>query len=368
MEALNQDTLPPSAFEVTYNNKSMTNDIAAYVLSICYVDNLDGVADQLDIDLEDTDGRWLDAWYPEKGAELTLKFGYLGSPLISAGSFCIDEIELSDSPSLVRIRATATGVLTAVRTRRSKAFNDTTLPAIVATIAKRNNMTVIGKIESYKLDRITQYGETDLVFLSRIAKQFGYVFKCTDNNKKLVFWKQADLMSAKVSRTIRISDCKSWRGCDTISDVPGKVSVRHHDPKTKKLTVYGVEGDKSTVVSQANAGKSHNADEIKINARATTQASGSAMAQAELDRRHLARTSLSLQVIGDATLAAGQVIGMDGFGRLSGNFLIESVRHQISRSAGYTCDLDCKRVAPPIKGKIGKPSAAKPKLKIFGPE
>lgn len=344
----------------------MTADIALYVLSMSYVDNLDGVADQLDIELDDTDGRWRDAWYPEKGAELALSFGYVGTPLVKAGKFCVDEIEFGDTPSVVRIRACATGVLTAVRTRKSHAYNDTTLPIIVSSIAKRNNMTVIGKIENFKLDRVTQYHESDLAFLSRISKQYGYIFKVTDNNSKLVFWKQSNLITANVTRSITIEDCKSWRASDRITEVPTKVTVKHHDPATKKLNVYGVDGDKSTVVGQTNAGKKNNADTVKINHRATSPASGAAMAQAELDRRNLARTCVSLQIEGDAGLAAGQVIALIGFGRLSGNFLIENVRHHITRSAGFTSDCECKRVAPPAKGKVRPASADKGGLKVYG--
>lgn len=113
METLNP--VPVPAFELSYNGRAITQDIAPYVISATYTDHLTGEADSLDIELEDTDGRWLDRWYPEKGASLAYRFGYDAAPLISAGSFDIDELELAGPPSTVRIKGLATGVQNAVR-------------------------------------------------------------------------------------------------------------------------------------------------------------------------------------------------------------------------------------------------------------
>ncbi len=62
------------------------------------------------MELDDTDGRWLDKWYPGKGDTLTLKMGYQGEKLLSCGTFSIDEIEVSSPASVVSIRGVATSV------------------------------------------------------------------------------------------------------------------------------------------------------------------------------------------------------------------------------------------------------------------
>jgi phage protein D len=69
------------------------------------------------VELDDTDGRWLDAWYPGKGDTLTLKVGYQGEKLLSCGTFSIDEIEVSSPASVVAIRGVATSVNSALRTK-----------------------------------------------------------------------------------------------------------------------------------------------------------------------------------------------------------------------------------------------------------
>lgn len=374
MEALNQSDVPQVAFELLYNNKTMTADVAPFVLSISYTDYASGQADELDIELENTDGRWLNDWYPDKGAALTLSIGYAGKPLTNAGSFCIDEISPSGTPAVVRMRSTATGVMGAVRTRQARSFENTSLPAIVQTIAKRHNMTVIGKIESFKIDRATQYHESDIGFLARLARQYGYAFKVTDNNKKLVFWKQSDLLTAPATRTFKPEQLKNWSGTDRITDAPGEVRVRHHDPKTKTLVVYGLVGEKSTIVGQTTTtakkrghGSEQNADTVKLAQRAPTQEQAKVMTQAELDRRHLERTSIDLELEGDANLCAGAVIALTDFGRLSGTYTISRARHHISRSDGFRTDLECKRVTPEVKGKVQVGTKAKAGgLKVYG--
>ena len=246
MEALNP--VPVPAFELSYNGRAITQDIAPYVMSATYTDHLTGEADSLDIELEDTDGRWLDRWYPEKGASLAYRFGYEDAPLISAGRFDVDELELGGPPSTVRIKGLATGVQNAVRTRKGRAYEKTTLPAIAQRIAKRHKMTLVGKIEPLQIDRATQYQEGDLAFLQRLAGQYGYAFKVTENNSRLVFWKTADLHLQKAIRSYAPEDLASWSFRDKVSDVPAGVEVKHHNAKTKKLVVYGVKDGETTVV------------------------------------------------------------------------------------------------------------------------
>ncbi|STD22374.1 Gene D protein [Enterobacter asburiae] len=69
-----------------------------------YSDNIKSESDTIEVELDDTDGRWLDKWYPGKGDTLTLKMGYQGEKLLSCGTFSIDEIEVSSPASVVAIR------------------------------------------------------------------------------------------------------------------------------------------------------------------------------------------------------------------------------------------------------------------------
>lgn len=368
MEAMNLVPIP--TFELSYDGRAITQDIAPYVVSVSYTDNLSGEADSLDIELEDTDGRWLDAWYPEKGASLAFKFGYQHLPLVSAGRFDVDELELGGPPSTVRIKGMAAGVQKAVRTRKGRGYEATTLAAIAQRIAKHNKMTLVGKIEALQIDRVTQYQESDLAFLHRLAGQYGYAFKVTENNTRLVFWKTADLHLQEPIRRYGPGDLSNWSFRDKVSDVPAGVEVKHHNLKAKKLVVYGVKDGQTAVVGATTTAKATSADTVKLVRRAPSKASAEAQARAEMDRRLIERTSGEIGLEGDPVLAAGANIELTDFGKLSGIYTITRARHSITRSGGYVSSLELKRAAPPAKASngAGKTSTgAKPKgLAVYG--
>ena len=144
--------VPHPVFMLSYGQKNITNDITPYVLSVTYTDYLSGQSDELEVELEDADGRWINAWYPGKGDTLSLRIGYEAAPLLPCGTFEIDEIEFARPPSTVSIRGLATGIRKSVRTRTGRAYENTTLAAIAQRIAKRHKMTLVGKIEPLQID------------------------------------------------------------------------------------------------------------------------------------------------------------------------------------------------------------------------
>ena len=102
--------VPMPQARILYGQKDISSDISPYLISVSYTDRLSGESDELELRLEDTDGRWRGDWYPGKGDALTVSIGYAGQELVSCGSFEIDEIELSFPPDEVSIRALATGI------------------------------------------------------------------------------------------------------------------------------------------------------------------------------------------------------------------------------------------------------------------
>ncbi|KUX54542.1 hypothetical protein AWF88_26030 [Escherichia coli] len=78
------DVLTP-VFTLWYLQKNITSDIAPYVTRVTWSDNIKNESDTIEVELDDTDGRWLDKWYPGKGDTLTLKMGYQGEKLPGNG-------------------------------------------------------------------------------------------------------------------------------------------------------------------------------------------------------------------------------------------------------------------------------------------
>lgn len=367
--------VPHPVFVLSYEQKNITSDITPYVRSVTYTDYLSGQSDELEVELEDADGRWARHWYPGKGDTLSLKIGYEAAPLLPCGAFEIDEIEFAQPPATVSIRGLATGVKKSVRTRVGRAYENTTLAAIAQRIAKRNKLTLTGKIRDIRIDRVTQYQERDVEFLTRLAREYGYAFKIVGS--KLVFTELADLRDGKAVVILRATDLISIRLRDKIKDVYQQAKVKYHNPKTKKLVVYGVKNDgqvgevgHTTAATKKQSGSAASGDTLKLSTRSGSKAAAQAKAQAALDEANLQQTAGSLTVPGNPKLVAGTTFALADCGKLSGKYLVESARHRLDRGGGYTTELEVKRVALPVaKGKGGGTAAKKKSgksLKVYG--
>lgn len=366
--------VPHPVFVLSYGQKNITSDITPYVRSVTYTDYLSGQSDELEVELEDADGRWVRHWYPSKGDTLSLKIGYEAAPLLPCGAFEIDEIEFAQPPATVSIRGLATGIKKSVRTRAGRAYENTTLAAIAQRIAKRNQLTLTGKIRDIRIDRVTQYQERDVEFLTRLAREYGYAFKIVGST--LVFTELADLRDGGTVATLKATDLITIRLRDKIKDIYQEAKVKYHDPKTKKLVVYGVKGDQVAEVGQTTAsakkqsGQSASGDTLKLSTRSGSKAAAQAKAQAALEDANLQQTAGSLTVPGNPKLVAGTTFALADCGKLSGKYLVESARHRLDRGGGYVTELEVKRVALPVaKGKGGGTAAKKKSgksLKVYG--
>ena len=338
-EAKNRAISPAVAIE--YNGRDITADLSPYLSRFSFVDRLSGEADSLDIELAETHhslSRWLAEWYPDKAMEVVAHFGYAHAPLVLAGHFEVDEVAVESPPMTVRIRALATGITKSVRTRQGRAYENTTLSAIADQVAKRLGATRKGNLEAVKLDRVTQYQESDWQFVVRLLREYGYVAKLTDNNKTLAVARLADLAEGVV-RELWPEDLSSWSYCDRITDVPARSAVAHHNPKTGKLVIYQAEGGQ---LVPANTVTAKDADKKVVRAKTPEQAKAKATAMQE--RHEADKTSFECVLPGDPALIAGAAVDVRGLSRLDGRYVIQEARHEIDVSGGYATSLSMKRL------------------------
>jgi len=328
------------AVRITYNGRDITADLTPYLMRVTYTDRLTGEADALDVELAETDAvksRWLSEWYPDKGMEIAAEIGYAGQPLVPCGAFDVDEIEVESPPMTIRIRALATGISRAVRTRIGKKYENTTLAAILDEIAQRIGAKRKGEVADIPIDRATQYQETDWAFAVRLAREYGYALKLTDNNKTLAVMKLGE--DAEPVRTLAPQDMTRLTYRDRITEVPSRSELRHHDAATGQLVIYDVASGKMIPVEHVAA-----ADTKKRHVRAKTPEQAQAIAEAEQARHEIDKTSLEVQLPGDPRLVAGAAVDVTGWSRLDGRYLIIEAHHEIDRGSGYATTLLLKRI------------------------
>lgn len=343
MAALSDDNGVPTAFyALSYQQRNITHDIGRYLLSLDYTDHLSGQSDELSVTLEDTEGKWADAWYPGHGDTLTLSIGWQGQAPRLLGSFEIDEIELARLPSTVTIRALAAGINTAVRTTEHRAYENTTLAAVAAQVAARQGLQLVGRIAPIKLDRLTQQ-EGDLAFLRNLAGEYDYAFKVS--GRRLVFHAIGDLAAAKPVARVALGELREVRLRDQIKQVPKAAEVKHKDPVQKKLIAYRVENGATVAVPSSASQTTTSADTAKRRSRSASAEVAKAKAQAELAKANRERTTGSWSMIGRPYVVSGNVIALEAAGMLGGHYLITGSRHSFSRSGGYSSEQQVCRVS-----------------------
>ncbi len=206
-------------------------------------------------------------------------------------------------------------------------------------------------------DAITQNAESDAHLLRRLAAAEDFLFY-VDHSGFHFHPRRAEAAPARAL---------TWYGSpgevlsvQVESDLlrrTGKVSVRGRDPLAKRTLAAKATGDSvpRTTLGQVVEVVDPETGTTALEARNATAAvrpspaSTSKRIEREANARFRAAeqgaVKLTLQVIGDPTLAAKTVLDLRGLGtRLSGKYLVREAKHTIGAN-GYTCDLKLHRDA-----------------------
>lgn len=316
-------------FKVLYNGKNITTDISKSLLSINYTDKSGGDADEIEITVEDVEGKWQDEWYPSKGATLSVEMGMEGGNILNCGVFTIDEISVSGSPDVVSMRGIAATISKSVRTKKSYPHENKTLKQIVQTVAQNHGFIVIGDIPDIKTEYVLQKNETDLAFLSRLAQTYGCTFNLRDN--QVVFTDAGKLESGKSVITLTKSDISTYSFTNKTSGTYKAANLKHHNQKTNKV-VKGGAGD-DNIISD---------DESTLRVRAENKNQAEAKARAVLINANANERTGTFTMPGNTLILAGNNISMEGFGNNSGSYYLVSTTHSIDKSSGYSTSGEVK--------------------------
>jgi len=330
--------LPTANFSLLYNGKDITADISNQVISVEYSDKLTGQSDELEIKLEDTDGRWQNGWYPEKGATLQM-FIRQGSQQLNCGTFEIDEPEISISTGgdIFSIKGLGAGFKQPMRTKNSYAHEDKSLSDIAKTVAANLGLTLLGTPPEITIHRLNQYRETNLAFLNRIGEEYGCIFSVRGTNLVFVYYQDIETKAASltlvknqiISATIKDATHKTFKNC----------RVRHHDPKTNSLVSYDVDEEESDDDEETGSD-----DALELHARVENKQQAGQKAKYALFKNNTQGVGGDFTTVGNILLVSGNNVTLSGIGNFSGTFHILEAKHTLSRGGAYTTSCNIKRI------------------------
>ena len=325
--------VPTPAWSLVYQGTDITRDIAGDVVSVTYTDKLHGESDDLELEIEDRDGRWRDPWYPGKGDTVEATIGLAPGGTMPAGTFKIDEISFSGGRrgDTVTIRALAAAITQDLRTRRSESYESTDLATVIDQVAARHALEVVGPIDPIPLERVSQDDESDLAFIKRLAETYGHA--ATVRGDQLVFHRLQELRSGDAVLVLQRRELKRYQLQDQGREIYKAATVSYQDPETKELVEHTVEAEGVET-----------GDTLKRYVRAENPAQAEQKAKALLDEKNRRKVAGSLSIDGRPQAVAGVNVALQGMGRLSGTYLITQSIHSQERGGGYSVELEVERV------------------------
>ncbi|MCA1492697.1 late control protein D [Ensifer sp. NBAIM29] len=315
-------------FSLIYQGVDISSELDPMTTAISYTDNHHGKVDEIDVAVQDKDGRWKGSWRPEPGDTMTLTIFDGNGGVLPCGTFEMDEPEAEGDRGGDRmtIRGLAAPISKPLRTEKTRAFENQDLRAIVGKVTGENGLSLEGEIESLTFKRVTQRRERDMEFLTRLAEETGHYFTVKGTRAVFTSIKSVDGRAAAltISHSLIGTQLISYRLREQTADTYSSAKVSYLDPDKKE-----------PISAEEEDGEVKTGDALKIaGERVESPANASALAKSRLHYKNRKRRSGSFSMVGDVRVVAGVTVNMADFGKYSGLYLIDSTTHTMTRD-GY---------------------------------
>lgn len=332
---------------LTIGGHEATSFLAPYLLSMAYTDNATGKADDLTFELQDREGKWANEWAPKKGTDVVASFrcqDWFGPGLhgeLACGAFKVDEVEFSGPPDKVSVKAVSAALNSQLReTPQTKAWEGYNLRGVAAELGARHGLTLLYDAPEQTFARQDQREESDLAFLTRLARERGVNVKVHDGKLALYAAKNGDAKAPSLTipktggqfspRSYRFKEKSAgtaYTGCE----------VNYLDPATQKVHSYTFDASGKRVEAPSATAQKVWA----VNQRVESEADARALAQNSLRKKNEGECTGSLEIMGHPGLVAGMTVNLAGFGRFSGSWFVEKAEHKIG--SGYTTSAEIRK-------------------------
>ncbi|WP_439605395.1 phage late control D family protein [Shinella sp.] len=320
---------PKPRFSLIYQGKDISNEMDPQTTSITYTDNHHGKVDEIDVTVQDKDGRWKDSWKPEAGDTMELIIHDGAGGVLPCGVFEMDEPEASGSRGgdTMTIRGLAAAITKPLRTEKTRAYEKQSLRQIVQKVAGEAGLSIEGDIEDQRFERVTQRRERDLEFLTRLAQDTGHYFSVRGSRAVFTSIRSIDGQAAALTISYQQlgTSLLDYRIRDQTAETYSKAKVTALDEdKKEKIEAEEEDGDVRTGDALRIAGE-----------RVENAAQARALAASRLHFKNRKKRSGSISVVGNVRLLAGVIVDLVDFGKYSGPLLVDRSSHAMTRG-GYT--------------------------------
>jgi phage protein D len=332
-------------FQIIADGVDISAKLNDRLLLIRTIDKPGESSDDFELRIDDRDGA---VSLPARGAKMEVRLGYEGRPLALIGRYTVDEIEVSGPPDTIVVRSKSSDTRSSAKTTRSGSWEGVSLASIVADIAARNGWKPECTVQTI-VERADQLSESDLNFITRLAKQYDCTAKVADG-KLIVLPRQGGKSASGKSLgvvVIKRSDVSRWQ-------------FRLGDDNVKKAVNASYQGKKGELatVSLANEDAGEGLPPIHTDRHIhASKSAAEAAAKARLAGFNRSTAGVRLEMPGRTDLFAEREILAQEFKKeVDGSYLVDSVE-QVFTQSGWSTTVECNG------GKKGKATAKGKKKK-----
>ena len=176
---------------------------------------------------------------------------------------------------------------------------------------------------------LKEQDDNDSSFLQKICSTYGLILK-TYRNKIWIFDREQYKKKDSVA-TVKPIDI-----------VPGSLSWNTTLAGTYTGGEFTYSNQKKKVNIKVTIGTADRM--LKLNQYASSEADAKRQLQAAIDNKNHSATTISFTTMGNLTYCATQCIDVEGYGKIDGNYYMDSVGHTMNKSGGIVTKVSASRV------------------------
>ncbi|MFM0302923.1 phage late control D family protein [Paraburkholderia sediminicola] len=271
---------PTPDYHITLDGRDLTSRIAPRLISLSLSESRSDDADTLNLTLNDYDGKLA---IPPRGAVLRASIGWTDTGLVDKGAFTVNEVEHSGSPDQLVIQARSASMTKGLGERQEKSWHGLTIGDIVRAIAGKHSLkpAIADALSKIAISHIDQTHESDMSFLTRLAKRYDAVMNVKDSNLLFMPIGHGTSVSGKPLTSIELTRQNGDKHRYHVSERENYAAVRAHyhasgRAKRKSVVVGGEDNHNTKVLPETYA------DEATARAAATAEFNRTKRSQATM--------------------------------------------------------------------------------------
>lgn len=322
-----------------YNSTPISAEVGPDVESITYTDCASDTCDSVDIALNAREDKWLNQWWPQRGATLHPKVTGYDWNLendrwdMDCGLFVLDDVKYGDAPGALTISGVSKPADTDFSEQdRTDIWKNTSIQRIGATIAERYGLGFAYDGDDHDIEKREQ-NESDSAFYESLCRDYGLILKVYANR----LW---------------VYDRERYKGKRAVQDVPRTAMKPGSFTYTETMagTYTGgsfayTDQDKDVDITASVGGGKRTKS---LNKYASSVADAAAQLVAVLNEANHGSRKITFTIGGNFIIFAGNNVRIEGFGpKIDGKYFVDKTTRTINRS-GFVTKVEASGIDDPF--------------------